>query len=148
MDIILWRHADAEAGFPDEARKLTPKGEKQAEHIAKWLKERLPKNTKVLVSPAKRTQMTVQHLTNNYETVKAIASGASVKSVLDAIGGLDGDSDDIVLIVGHQPTLGMVAASLLGQRDTQMDIKKSGVWWFRYDDDGISLLAVMTPDMV
>ncbi|MGZ5154068.1 MAG: histidine phosphatase family protein, partial [Burkholderiales bacterium] len=30
MDLILWRHADAEDGANDAARRLTPKGLKQA----------------------------------------------------------------------------------------------------------------------
>ena len=37
MDLILWRHADAEDGSPDLRRALTRKGEKQAEHMAAWL---------------------------------------------------------------------------------------------------------------
>ena len=30
MDLILWRHADAEPGEPDDQRRLTAKGKKQA----------------------------------------------------------------------------------------------------------------------
>jgi len=33
MDLILWRHADAEDGVPDSGRKLTAKGEKQARQM-------------------------------------------------------------------------------------------------------------------
>ena len=40
MELILWRHAEAEDGSPDAARKLTAKGEKQAQKLARWLKER------------------------------------------------------------------------------------------------------------
>ena len=42
MDLILWRHAEAEDGVPDAKRKLTPRGRKQAKQIARWLKQRLP----------------------------------------------------------------------------------------------------------
>jgi phosphohistidine phosphatase len=59
MDLILWRHAEAEDGVPDTARKLTPKGEKQAQKIAKWLKERIESPVRMIVSPAVRTQQTV-----------------------------------------------------------------------------------------
>ena len=37
MDLILWRHAEAEAGEPDDGRALTSKGHKQAEKMAAWL---------------------------------------------------------------------------------------------------------------
>ncbi len=147
MDIILWRHADAEDGIPDEGRKLTQKGEKQAQKVAKWLKERLPSDTRILVSPAKRTQQTVSHLTDKYETVKEIASGATVKNVLSAIGEINDTSYETVLIVGHQPTLGMVAAYLLGSREAHITVKKGSIWWFRYDDEGVTLMAVITPEM-
>ena len=46
MEIILWRHAEAEDGVPgrvpDAARALTHRGQKQAKKMAKWLLERLP----------------------------------------------------------------------------------------------------------
>ena len=44
MDLLLWRHAEAEDGFPDSKRKLTARGEKQAAQIAEWLKKHAPKN--------------------------------------------------------------------------------------------------------
>ncbi len=34
MDLLLWRHAEAEDGTPDLKRKLTPRGEKQARQMA------------------------------------------------------------------------------------------------------------------
>jgi len=37
MELILWRHAEAEPGEPDDARALTGKGHKQAWKMAEWL---------------------------------------------------------------------------------------------------------------
>ena len=40
MDLILWRHAEAEEaddGRPDLERKLTARGERQATRVALWL---------------------------------------------------------------------------------------------------------------
>ncbi len=40
MDLILWRHAEAEEAREDQAdvdRRLTPRGEKQAARMAGWL---------------------------------------------------------------------------------------------------------------
>ncbi|HKU71743.1 MAG TPA: histidine phosphatase family protein, partial [Burkholderiales bacterium] len=90
MQLILWRHADAEDRVPDEARALTGKGEKQAKHMASWLKERLPKDARVLVSPAKRAQQTAAALTRRYETLNDIGTSASPQSVLDAAGWPEG----------------------------------------------------------
>lgn len=54
MELILWRHAEAEDGYPDHERALTEKGHEQAKKMAAWLKPRLPKDTQILVSPADR----------------------------------------------------------------------------------------------
>src|SRR6185436_11275724 len=104
MDLIFWRHADAEEGYPDLARKLTAKGRKQAETVAKWLRSRLPKNTVILCSPAVRAKQTVEALTDQYETVDQIAPGADRAAVLKAA--CWPDAHGAVLMVGHQPTLG------------------------------------------
>ena len=37
MDLILWRHCEAEPGEPDLGRRLTSKGLKQGERMAQWL---------------------------------------------------------------------------------------------------------------
>ena len=52
MDLILWRHAEAEPGEPDLGRRLTAKGHKQAERVGSWLDGHLPQTTRILVSPA------------------------------------------------------------------------------------------------
>jgi phosphohistidine phosphatase len=86
MDLILWRHADAEDGVPDLERKLTDKGHKQAKQMAAWLREHMPDGTRVLVSPAARAQQTARALTDEFETVRAIEPGAAPEAVLTAAG--------------------------------------------------------------
>ena len=59
MDLILWRHAEAEEaadGGDDLERALTSRGEKQAARMAGWLDRQLPEGLRVLASPAKRTE--------------------------------------------------------------------------------------------
>lgn len=150
MDLILWRHAEAEDGFPDAARKLTDKGQKQAHNMALWLKPRLPKNTRIIVSPAKRTQQTVLALCDDFETVEEIGTSASAEAVLSAVNWPY--TDGATLVVGHQPTLGDVAASLICNNRAGFSIKKGAIWWFSYkqnaDSENIILRAVMNPDMV
>src|SRR5580765_2212619 len=116
MDLILWRHAEAEPGEPDLGRRLTAKGIQQAERMGKWLDRHLPSTTRILVSPADRAEQTARALKRKYRVVRELAPGASVTSVLAAAGWPD--AREPVLIVGHQPTLGEVAAFLLTSEET------------------------------
>ena len=114
MDLILWRHAEAEPGEPDLGRRLTAKGMQQAERMAKWLDRHLPATTRILSSPADRAQQTALALKRKFRVVPELAPGASAAAVLAAAGWPD--AREPVLIVGHQPTLGEVAAFLLTGR--------------------------------
>jgi phosphohistidine phosphatase len=148
MDLILWRHADAEEGFPDLARQLTEKGRKQAEKMATYLSIHLPSDARILSSPAVRTQQTVSALTKNFTIVPAIAPDASVHAVLQAVRWPNGPGT--VLVVGHQPTLGAVAAQLLGSSQTSLRIKKGSLWWFscREHSSETTLRLVLTPELL
>jgi phosphohistidine phosphatase len=151
MDLILWRHAEAEEGAPDSRRKLTAKGEKQAEKIAAWLRGRLPDDARVLVSPTTRTQQTASALQRPFETVDLVATGASYRSILDAAQWLQGEGT--VLIVGHQPALGETAAWLLSGAADGWTVKKGALWWFASRGRGVGerqaiLRAVISPDLV
>ena len=149
MDIILWRHAEAEmqaASGGDLARALTGRGEQQALAMAAWLNARLPHGTSVLASPAKRTQQTAAALGRPVQTLDAMAPGAAPEALLDAIDAAGPVA--AVLLVGHQPTLGETAALLLCGRPLPWSVKKAGVWWFRRRDARADtvLLAVTSPD--
>jgi phosphohistidine phosphatase len=147
MELILWRHADAEDGTPDEARKLTPKGEKQAEKMAAWLRERLPENRRVIASPAKRAMQTAEALTGDYTIVNQIGTGASAESVLNAAGWPD--EDGTVVVVGHQPTIGEVAAQLLSKNAVGgYQVKKGAIWWFSIKDRTTVLKAAVSPSLL
>lgn len=134
MDLILWRHAEAEDGVSDLERALTARGRKQADKIATFLMPRLPENIRILVSPAVRTRQTASALTDRFTLVPDIAPGASSEAVLRAANWPN--ADDAVLIIGHQPTLGEVAARLLGSSDRSFSIKKGAVWWFACRERG------------
>lgn len=129
MDLILWRHAEAAEGFPDIARELTPKGLKQAERMATWLKKNLPENTRMIVSPAMRTQQTAGMLRDDFITDKTIGPGAGVEAILAAANWPDATST--VLMVGHQPTIGEVASYLIPVIPAGLRVKKGSVWWIR-----------------
>ena len=152
MDLVLWRHAQAqvEPVADDLARRLTTKGERQAERMAAWLNQRLPNTARILVSPAQRTQQTAQPLARAFKTMEALAPGVSVDDVLQAARWPD--TKDTVLLVGHQPTLGMVAARLMTGQDLPWSIRKGAVWWLRGRElDGalvVTLQAVQSPDFL
>ncbi len=150
MDLVLWRHADAQDGFPDLARELTGKGQRQAAEMAKWLKQHLPKDSKILVSPAARAQQTAQALTHKFKTVKEIEPGASYEAVLSAAGWPD--HKGTVVVVGHQPTLGQTAAWLLSGEVAEWGIKKGAVWWLTNPGRGerreTVMRAAISPDLL
>ena len=150
MELILWRHAEAEDGFPDAARKLTEKGLKQAHNMAQWLKPRLPKNTRIIVSPASRTQQTALALSDDFETIQEVGTSATADKVLTVANWPC--AEGTVLVVGHQPTLGNVAASLICSSRAGFSIRKGAIWWFSHkqnaDTENTILRAVMNPDMV
>lgn len=153
MDLILWRHAEAEeasAKLPDAKRRLTARGEKQARQMAHWLKERLPKKLRILVSPAERTQMTAHALGLPFELDRRIGIGADAADLLGAAGWPD--DSGAVLLVGHQPSFGRVAALLLSGHEEDWTIKKGGVWWFsnrvREGETQTVLRAVVSTEML
>lgn len=150
MELILWRHAEAEEAEPDVSRKLTGKGQKQAAKMARWLDSNLPETCRILVSPAVRAQETVGHLQRKFKTVPELGTGASIQDVLNAANWPN--SREPVLIVGHQPYLGLVAAQLLGTPQQECAIRKGNVWWItqkpREDELQTYLKAIMSPDLV
>jgi phosphohistidine phosphatase len=150
MDLILWRHAEAEPGEPDLGRQLTGKGRKQAERVGRWLDAHLPQTTRILVSPADRAQQTALALARKFKTVDALAPGATVAAVLAAAGWPD--AREPVLIVGHQPALGEIASFLLAGEASYWSVKKGAVWWLsnrdRADAAEVTLRVVTGPEFV
>jgi phosphohistidine phosphatase len=150
MDLILWRHCEAEPGEPDLGRRLTSKGLKQAERMAAWLDAHLPDTCRILVSPADRAQQTALALQRKFKTIPELGPGASVSAVLVAANWPE--SREPVLIVGHQPTLGAVASFLLSGEEAYWSVRKGAVWWLsnRAKEGGaaVVLKVVQGPDFV
>jgi len=150
MELILWRHAEALDTVPDASRKLSARGEKQAKQMAAWLKSRLPKNTRILVSPATRCQQTAQALELEFETSRLLSTDASVADLIAATEWPTGSG--AVLVVGHQPTLGRVAALLLSGEEAEWSVKKGAVWWLsnRVRDGAAQhiLRLCISPDLI
>ncbi len=150
MDLMLWRHAEAEPGEPDLGRRLTSKGLKQAERMGAWLDRHLPDTTRIIVSPADRAQQTAIALKRKFKTIDELAPGASVAVVLAAANWPD--SREPVLVVGHQPALGSVAAFLLSGDEACWSVKKGAVWWLTNRDragpSAVVLRVAIAPEFV
>ena len=153
MDLILWRHAEAldpREGQDDLDRVLTSKGERQALRMAAWLNRQLPAGTRVLASPARRSQQTAAALERKVKTVAALAPDGNVDGLLHAVRWPD--AREPVLVIGHQPTLGLAAAYLLAAQAQAWAVRKGAVWWLRgRERDGqlqVTLHAAISPELV
>jgi phosphohistidine phosphatase len=158
MDLILWRHAEAEnavEGGDDLSRSLTKKGERQAMRMASWLDRHLPEGTRVLVSPSRRTQQTVMALGRKFKLRDELVPETSVEDVMSLLKWHPETGPQLkgpVLVVGHQPYLGQLVARLLGMQEDVCPVRKGGVWWLRTRvRDGQSqtvLLTVACPELI
>ena len=150
MDLILWRHAEAEDEPPQEgaadsdlARSLTARGEKQAARMASWLDRQLPEGARILLSPARRCEQTALALGRKYKIRTELSPGASVDELLELVQWPHGKAP--VLVVGHQPTLGQTIARLLKLHESDCPVKKGSIWWLRSRDrDGLLQTVVVT----
>ena len=132
MDLIFWRHAEAEderEGLADLERALTPRGEKQAARVGAWLDRHLPEGTRILCSPALRCEQTVAALGRKYKLRDELQPGAKPADLLQAAQWPGARQP--VMIVGHQPTLGETVAQLLRIEGGDCTIRKGAVWWLR-----------------
>lgn len=127
MDLILWRHAYADYTLPDMDRALNAKGHKQAAKMAHWLNARLAENCKILVSPARRAIETADALERKYKILPDLAPDASAKQILQAVNWPH--AKETVLVVGHQPALGQLCASLVFGLEQDFEIRKSYIVW-------------------
>ncbi len=153
MDLILWRHAEAEEwveGCDDLARALTPRGEKQAARMAGWLDRQVPEGARVMSSPARRCEQTVLAVGRKYKLRDELSPMASAEELLELVKWPNGKGT--LLVVGHQPTLGLVITRLAGLQEGACAVRKGAVWWLRSRERGESLqtvvVTVQSPDML
>ena len=135
MDLLLWRHAEAEE-LPADAqsgndleRSLTPRGEKQAARMAGWLDRQLPERARILVSPARRCEQTALALGRKYKIRAELGPDAPPSQLLELVQWPVNKLP--ILVIGHQPTLGQTIAQLLGLQESECPVKKGALWWLR-----------------
>lgn len=150
MDLILWRHAEAEDWFPgdehtgpDMDRSLTHRGEKQAVRMAAWLDRQLPEGARIWVSPARRCEQTALALGRKYKVRSELAPDATPEQLLELVQWPSHKYP--VLVIGHQPILGQTISHLLGLKESECAVKKGALWWLRNRDrDGQSQTVIVT----
>ena len=137
MDLILWRHAEAEEWLADDAqgisdleRSMTARGDKQAARMAGWLDRQLPERTRILVSPARRCEQTALALGRKYKIRAELGPDAPPSQLLELVQWPVNKLP--ILVIGHQPTLGQVISQLLGLREEECAVKKGALWWLRH----------------
>ncbi len=153
MDLILWRHAEAQElgeGQNDLQRALTNRGEKQAARMANWLDRQLPDGVRILVSPAVRTEQTALALQRKFKIRPELLPGATVEQLLQLVQWPVAKHP--VLVVGHQPYLGQTIGHLLGLPLGETLVKRGAIWWLRYRerDDGAKtvVVTVQSPEVM
>lgn len=150
MDLLLWRHAEAEEGENDFERALTARGLRQAKAVAKWIRQHQPKQLRIIASPTVRTQQTAEALELPFETNRKIGPDACVSELIAASGWPT--ASGAVLFIGHQPALGNLASLLLSGHESEWTIKKGALWWLtnrvRAGENQTVLRTVISPDFL
>ena len=154
MNLILWRHAEAEDGAPDLERGLTDKGRRQADAAARWLRPYLNDQVDVWASQALRSQQTAKALGLPYAVKPELNPINQVEELPALIAAHKGAN--YLILVGHQPWLGQLCSYLLNGgwlAGQYWSVKKSSIWWFgvKVDEGGrlcAKLKAAMTPQLL
>jgi phosphohistidine phosphatase len=103
--------------------------------MSRWLNQHLPDGARVLVSPTLRTIQTAQALERRKRVMEALGPDQTVEALLHAARWPD--AKEPVVVVGHQPTLGLTAAYLLAGVMQPWPVRKGALWWIkRRERDG------------
>jgi phosphohistidine phosphatase len=151
MNVLLWRHAEAEDGPQDLARALTAQGRQQAAAVGAWIRRHHPHAERIISSPAKRARQTADALSLPYAIDDRLAPGGSVEDILEVIGELTNHNETTILI-GHQPWVGQLAAHFLTGDAAYFSVRKAAVWWLNYrvrqDLGQWNLRGLVDPDLI
>ncbi len=115
MRLYLVRHAEAAPGEPDDLRSLTPEGRTAARKVGKHLAAADPLPAAVLTSPLLRARQTGEEIADAVGVESTpddrLAPGASTGDVRAVLASQSGEA---VVVVGHQPDCGRIAAEISG----------------------------------
>jgi phosphohistidine phosphatase len=122
--IILIRHAKSDwndHALSDHDRPLNERGRADAPFMAKWLSGEIQRPHRLIVSSALRAQQTAKHFINAWAmtdddvvNTKAIYLAAP-DDVKDQIRWIATESDEVIGVVGHNPTLSLLLEEWSGE---------------------------------
>ena len=121
MLLYLLRHADAEGvRTTDQARELTPEGQRQAEAVGEFCRRQELRPELILASPYRRAVQTAEAVARasggvTLQNEPFLASGMGPQTAFDGLQAYGWAGS--LLLVGHQPDIGQLTASLLGIND-------------------------------
>jgi phosphohistidine phosphatase len=134
MELWLLRHAAAEdraASGRDEDRNLTEEGAKRARAVARGLAALEPGIELVLTSPSRRARQTAEPavealgLEKSFRESRALEPGRDPEEILEEV---EAEGRDAVLLVGHEPHLGLLLGGLVcGNPGAEIPLKKAAV---------------------
>lgn len=113
--LAIVRHGEAGPGSPDSERRLTRRGEQEAQGAGEWLAIRPElSNATVWASPYRRAQQTAQAVIDatggKFETVDTITPDDSVDALVERLTALDVSRP--LILISHMPLVGLLAGRL------------------------------------
>ncbi|WP_235041986.1 phosphohistidine phosphatase SixA [Vreelandella profundi] len=117
--LLIMRHGEAAPGFPDNARRLTPRGMQEADTMARWLAQRVAKGELLMpslyASPYVRAQQTAQALSDalgiGHETLDFITPDDAPAAISDWL--LEQEDGAPIMLVSHMPLVGNLTSWLV-----------------------------------
>lgn len=144
MKLLIVRHADAgdrdefaKTGEPDNLRPLSPKGREQMRDVSEGLRAVVPSADLIVTSPYTRAVQTAEIVRGAYgnvpqemsDTLEPDASNADFETWMRSHG-----DKAVVIAVGHEPHLGMLATWLMtGGDESRIELKKGGACLLAFD---------------
>jgi phosphohistidine phosphatase len=142
MIIYIMRHAEAVEGsdlLQDEWRYLTEKGRLSARKVTSTIAKYSPKPRLTITSPLTRAVQTAEIAAekacrkNVVVASELLLPGADISELVGFIKGCK-DSRRVML-VGHEPLLGSLVATLLGRKAESVSLKKGACVGLKLDPD-------------
>lgn len=114
MRIYLVRHGESSSGLSDDERPLSNKGTEDIRRLAAFIAPLKLQVSTIFQSPKRRAQQTAAILSSKFSVTKGIETRAELQPlspIKDILNELLAQNED-VLIAGHMPYLGQLAAKL------------------------------------
>ena len=139
--LVLVRHAKAawaQGAAVDFDRPLAPRGERDADALALWFADHLPRPSAIVASSAPRAHDTAVRMTAAWADAPAITLEPDLyEAPLDGPARLVAEFPDdweSAVVVGHNPSISHAADWFIGE-PTVVDLPPGGMIWMEFDAD-------------